>query len=152
MAVQLTGEEFEITRDLFKVIDKDGDGKITVAEFKEHIGKSNKDTTEDDTNTNDYVEFLMRVYDLDGNGSLEFPEFLEINAFITYEKKPTEEYIKQLFRALDKDNKSFVSSDDITRFCRTFKAVDDVPYDDTKMKELIKILDINGDGLSLKHI
>ena len=146
MAVQLTGEEFEITRDLFKVIDKDGDGKITVAEFKEHIGKSNKDTTEDDTNTNDYVEFLMRVYDLDGNGSLEFPEFLEINAFITYEKKPTEEYIKQLFRALDKDNKSFVSSDDITRFCRTFKAVDDVPYDDTKMKELIKILDINGDG------
>ena len=97
MAVQLTGEEFEITRDLFKVMDKDGDGKITVAEFKEHIGKSNKETTEDDTDTNDYVEFLMRVYDLDGNGSLEFPEFLEINAFITYEKSQQKSILSNYF-------------------------------------------------------
>ena len=97
MAVQLTGEEFEITRDLFKVMDKDGDGKITVAEFKEHISKSNKETTEDDTDTNDYVEFLMRVYDLDGNGSLEFPEFLEINAFITYEKSQQKSILSNYF-------------------------------------------------------
>ena len=37
MAIHLSGEEFEITRDLFKDLDTDGDGNITVAEFKEQI-------------------------------------------------------------------------------------------------------------------
>lgn len=145
MAVQLTGEEFEITRDLFKVMDKDGDGRITASEFKEHINKSKRPDTEQ-KDTDDYVEFLMRVYDIDGNGSLEFLEFLQINAFVTYEKKPTEEYIKQLFRALDKDSKGFISADDIKRFCRIFQTVDEIPYDESKVDELIKMLDINGDG------
>ena len=145
MAIQLTGEEFEITRDLFKVMDKDGDGRITTSEFKEHINKA-KRSDEEEQDTDDYVDFLMRVYDIDGNGSLEFPEFLQINAFVTYEKKPTEEYINQLFRALDKDSKGFISADDIKRFCRICLTVDDVPYDETKVDELIKVLDINGDG------
>ena len=145
MAVQLTGEEFEIIRDLFKVMDKDGDGKITVSEFKEHINKA-KTCGQDEKDTDEYVNFLMRVYDIDGNGSLEFPEFLQIDAFITFEKKPTEEYIKQLFKALDKDDKGFISAEDIKRFCRIFKSVDDVPYDETNVDNLITMLDINGDG------
>ena len=37
MAVHLSGEEFETVRDLFKILDKDGDGKITVAEFKDQL-------------------------------------------------------------------------------------------------------------------
>ena len=145
MAVQLTGEEFEITRDLFKVMDKDGDGRITAAEFKEHISKG-KSPDQNERDTYDYVDFLMRVYDIDGNGSLEFPEFLQIDAFVTHEKKPTEEYIKQLFRGLDQASKGFILADDIKRFCRIFKSVDDVPYDEMKVNELIKMLDIDGDG------
>ena len=37
MAVHLSGEEFETVRDLFKILDKDGDGKITVTEFKDQL-------------------------------------------------------------------------------------------------------------------
>ena len=39
MAHQLTGEEFEIVRDLFNTIDVDGDARITADEFKQHIKK-----------------------------------------------------------------------------------------------------------------
>ena len=52
----------------------------------------------------------------------------------------------QLFRGLDQANKGFISAEDIKRFCRIFKSVDDVPYDEMKVDELIKMLDINGDG------
>jgi Ca2+-binding EF-hand superfamily protein len=154
MAIHLTGEEFEITRDLFKGLDTDGDGKITVVEFKEQIiraknldGRGCRGVLWDKGGVaEDYINFLMRVYDMDDSGSLEFPEFLQIHAFVTYAVNPTTEYIKHVFRALDKDGKGFISVDDIKRFCRIFKAVDGVPYDEMKADELIKKLDLNGDG------
>ena len=145
MAHRLTGEEFEIVRDLFNTIDVDGDARITADEFKQHIKKGCR-SKEDKDGLNDYVDFLMRVYDIDGNGSLEFPEFLQIDAYITFEKKATEEYIKQLFKALDKGGKGFISSEDIKRFCRIFKSVDGIPYNEENLNTLISTLDVNGDG------
>ena len=146
MAIHLTGEEFEITRDLFKGLDKDGDGKVTVLEFKEQIIRAKNLDVKKGEDAEDYIKFLMQVYDMDDSGSLEFPEFLQIHAFVTYGVNPTTDYIKQLFRALDKDRKGFISVEDIKRFCRIFKSVDGVPYDEMKADELIKKLDINGDG------
>ena len=146
MAIHLTGEEFEITRDLFKGLDKDGDGKVTVLEFKEQIIRAKNLGVKKGEDAEDYIKFLMQVYDMDDSGSLEFPEFLQIHAFVTYGVNPTTDYIKQLFRALDKDRKGFISVEDIKRFCRIFKSVDGVPYDEMKADELIKKLDINGDG------
>ena len=115
MAVHLTGEEFEIVRDLFRVLDKDGDGKITVSEFKDQIVESKK-LDEGEKDVQDYIDFLLRIYDIDGNGVLEFPEFLQMHAFVSYDVNPTTEYIKQLFKALDKDSKGFLSVDDIKPF------------------------------------
>ena len=145
MAVHLSGEEFETIRDLFKILDEDGDGKITVTEFRNQLIEKKK-LKENEEDVEDYIEFLLRIYDMDGNGSLEFPEFLQIHAFISYDVTPTSDYIKQLFKALDKENKGFLSVDDIKRFCRIFKTCDGVPYEESKADNLIKKMDINGDG------
>ena len=145
MAVHLSGEEFETIRDLFKILDEDGDGKITVTEFRNQLIERKK-LKENEKDVEDYIEFLLRIYDMDGNGSLEFPEFLQILAFISYDVTPTTDYIKQLFKALDKESKGFLSVDDIKRFCRIFKTCDGVPYEESKADNLIKKLDINGDG------
>ena len=141
----LDPEEFETVRDLFRILDKDGDGKITVAEFKDQLIEKKK-LNEKEKDVEDYIEFLLRIYDMDGNGTLEFLEFLQIHAFISYDVNPTTDYIKQLFKALDKENKGFLSVDDIKRFCRMFKTCDGVPYEESKANDLIKKLDINGDG------
>ena len=146
MAIHLTGEQFEITKQLFKELDKDGDGSITVVEFKAQILQAKKLGNEKAEDVEDYVQFLLRLYDMDDSGTIEFPEFLQIHAFVTYGVHPNDDYIKRLFLALDKDGKGFICVDDIKRFCRTFKSIDGVPYDETKVDELIKKLDTNGDG------
>lgn len=79
MALHLSGKEFEETRDGFKEIDKDGDGLISVTEFSECLMDGKEDEKE-------AVNFYMRLYDLDSNGSIEFPEFLEVIAYFRYKK------------------------------------------------------------------
>ena len=137
MSLQLSGKEFEEIRDGFKEIDKDGNGTISLSEFKECLldGKEDEDEA---------VNFYMHVYDLDQNGSIEFPEFLEIIAYFRYKKKPNQIQIKQMFRALDKNKQGVISSEDLKRFYRIFSS-DDLP-DESSLNLLIRQLDINGDG------
>ena len=137
MALQLDGREFEEIRNGFKEMDKDSDGTISLEEFKNCLmdGKEDQD---------DAIEFYMKVYDLDKNGSIEFPEFLEVIAYLRYKKKPNKTQIKQMFTALDKNNKGVISVEDIKRFYKIF-SYDDLP-DDNSINKLIQQLDINGDG------
>ena len=137
MALKLTAEEFEEIRDGFNKIDKNGDGIISKSEFKRCLMEGKEDEE-------DAVDFFMKVYDLDGNGSIEFPEFLEMIAYFRYKKKPNDTQIRQLFRALDRDNKGLILVDDLRRFYKIFSA-DDLP-EDTDLDAIIQSLDINGDG------
>ena len=70
MASRLTGKEFEKVRNQFLKMDKDNDGKITKEELKAYcIGQN-------DYRTDDQIDYMMRVMDLDNSGSIEFIEFL----------------------------------------------------------------------------
>ena len=137
MALQLSGKDFEEIRDGFKKIDKDNDGTISLSEFKDCLTDGKEDEEE-------AVDFYMKVYDLNRNGSIEFPEFLEVIAYFRYKKKPNDIQIKQMFRALDKNNKGLIAAEDIKRFYKIF-ASDDLP-DETSLNTLIQELDTNGDG------
>ena len=76
MAFQLTGEEFESIRIDFLAIDKDGDGLITRDELLIFCeGKKEE-----------HVDFMMKFMDVNCNGTVEFHEFLEIMAALTYHK------------------------------------------------------------------
>ena len=88
--------------------------------------------------------FYMHVYDLDQNGSIEFPEFLEIIAYFRYKQKPNQIQIKQMFRALDNEKQGVISVEDLKRFYKIFSS-DDLP-DEISLNLLIQQLDINGDG------
>ena len=137
MALKLTGEEFEEIKTGFNEIDKNGDRIISVSEFRKYlmVGKEDEEHT---------VDFFMKVYDLDGNGSIEFPEFLEMIAYFRYKKKPNGTQIRQMFRALDKDNKGIILADDLRRFYKIFSA-DDMPKA-SDLDAIIHSLDINIDG------
>ena len=137
MALHLNGKEFEEIRDGFNEMDKDSDGAISLDEFRNCLKDGNEGEDE-------AVEFYMKVYDLNKNGSVEFPEFLEVISYLRYKKKPNATQIKQMFTALDKNNKGLISVDDIKRFYKIFSS-DDLP-DECSLNSLIQQLDTNGDG------
>ena len=90
MALQLSGNEFEAIRDDFLCIDKDGDGQLTREEMLELLAGKEEN-----------LDFMMRLMDADRNGTVEFHEFLEIMAFLNYNKGLNARTAGQFFRALE---------------------------------------------------
>ena len=140
MASRLTGKEFEKVRNQFLKMDKDNDGKITKEELKAYcIGQN-------DYRTDDQIDYMMRVMDLDNSGSIEFIEFLEVASFFEYNKDTYESQVKRMFKALDKNNDGFLSAEEIKQLWAIFSQDNcDIPCEED-MPEILKKLDVNGDG------
>ena len=142
MALQLSGKEFEEIRDGFKEMDKDCDGVISLTEFKNCLMNGTQDG-------DDAVEFYMKVYDLNKNGSIEFPEFLEMMAFFDYNKEPLDVQITTMFEALDKDQDGLVSSRDILILWNIFiYSNEQVPFVPSlnEVKDLLLKFELDKDG------
>ena len=136
MALQLTGEEFEMIRDNFLEIDKDGDGRIAREEMLAFL----------EGETEEHVDFMMKVMGVDGNGTLEFHEFLEIMAFLLYNKGLNQNTARKMFRALDKDGDGFLSAEELKRFYEMVTDADENVPSASEIEGLMRCLDINGDG------
>ena len=135
MALSLTGDEFELIRDAFFILDEDGDKFIT----RDEIAKCFSNLSDD------MVDFYLRLLDMDGTGTIRFVEFLEMYAYFTLERPPHKTQIKQLFKALDKDGSGFISELEVRMFGKLFHSVEDCDID-SKIEDLISQLDSNGDG------
>ena len=140
MACQLTGEEFESIRNQFNEIDTNSDGKLTREEFKAFC------LQQDESRSDAEIDYMMRIMDLDNSGTIEFPEFLEMLAFFEYNKDPYETQVRQMFKALDKDNDGFLSTEEIRQLWNIFTNNNyDLPSEE-EIADIVKALDLNGDG------
>ena len=136
MALRLTGEEFELIRDAFLDIDVDEDGSVTQDQLKGSFTKSLPD---------EKVNFYLKMLDMDGTGTIKFVDFLEMYAFLTLQKQPHETQMRQLFKALDKDDSGSISEHEVKSFCKMFQLVEDTNID-TAIDGLISKADTDGDG------
>jgi len=93
-------------RDLFYHFDIDKDGRLT----KEEIEKGIKNAQYLYFSASE-MERLMNVVDIDGNGYIEYQEFIAA----TYNKKKilTEFNLKKAFDMFDKDKSGKISSDEL---------------------------------------
>ena len=140
MSIQLTCKEFEEIQNQFRKMDKDSDGKVTKEELKAYCLEQN------DIRTEIQIDYMMRILDLDNNGTIEFPEFLEMASFFGYNKQPYEAQVKQMFNALDKNNDGYLYPEEIKHLWAIFTNENvDIPSDE-EIAEIIENLDINGDG------
>ncbi|XP_006294936.2 calmodulin-A [Capsella rubella] len=71
---QLTDEQLSEFKETFSAFDKDGDGCITAKEFVTMLRSLGEDNTEAE------VQDMINEVDLDGNGTIDFFEFLSIMA------------------------------------------------------------------------
>merc|ERR1712130_162009 len=87
------------------------------------------------------VREIIREFDKDKSGTIEFNEFLDLYA--THKAPPTEsKELLEAFKVFDKNGTGQISAADLTEALTTLGD----PLPEVQVKELIATLDKNGDG------
>ena len=93
-------------KDAFAIFDKDGGGSI----FTQELGDVMKSLGQKPTNAE--LETMVREIDADGNGEIDFPEFLTMMLRKMNEGNPEKE-LMDVFMVFDKDGSGTISAEEL---------------------------------------
>ena len=135
MAANLTEEQISDCKEAFSLFDKDGDGSITCEELKTVMTSlgENPTTTE--------LEEMIQEVDADGNGKIEFSEFLHMMAQKMGTRNFDDEAL-EAFKVLDKDGSGSISESELRQIMNNIGE----NMTDEEIKEMINEADLDGDG------
>uniref|UniRef100_A0A0V0IQD4 non-specific serine/threonine protein kinase n=1 Tax=Solanum chacoense TaxID=4108 RepID=A0A0V0IQD4_SOLCH len=129
----LSEEEIMGLKQMFKNMDTDNSGTITLEELKQGLAKQG-------TKLSDYeIKQLMEAADADGNGTIDYEEF--ITATVHMNKMDREEHLYTAFQYFDKDHSGYISREELEQALREF-GMDD----ENDLKEIINEVDTDHDG------
>ncbi|KAK7337905.1 hypothetical protein VNO77_18496 [Canavalia gladiata] len=120
----------------FCLLDKDGDGCITIEELGTAIRSLDENPTLEE------LQIMMNEVDTDGNGTIEFGEFLNLMARKMKESEAEEE-LKEAFRVFDKDQDGYISPSELRSVMRTIGE----KVTEEELEQMVKEADLDGDGL-----
>ncbi|KAF7838409.1 calcium-dependent protein kinase 10-like [Senna tora] len=100
IAEHLSIEEVEIIKDMFTLMDIDKDGKVTYEELKAGLRKVGSQLAEPE------IKMLMEVADVDGNGVLDYGEFVAVT--IHLQRMENDEHFRKAFMFFDKDDSGYI--------------------------------------------
>ncbi|KAL2345787.1 hypothetical protein Fmac_007072 [Flemingia macrophylla] len=121
---------------VFCLLDKDGDGCITMEELGTAIRSLDENPTVEE------LQIMMNEVDTDGNGTIEFGEFLNLMATKMKESEAEEE-LKEAFRVFDKDQDGYISPSELRSVMRTIGE----KVTEEEVEQMVKEADLDGDGL-----
>ena len=90
------------TIEAFSLFDKDGDGKITAKELGTVMRSLGQNPTESE------LQDMMNEVDADGNGTIDFSEFITMMGR-KMKDTDSEEEIREAFKVFDKDGNGYIS-------------------------------------------
>lgn len=129
---QLSTDEIAGLKELFKSIDEDKNGTITVAEMRKALSQWGHKISEDD------LKHLMSVADVDGDGLIDYNEFVAATMHLS--KLEKEELLQKAFAQLDRDGSGSISVEELEIALKNFGVYDDAAV-------LLATADKNGDGM-----
>ncbi|XP_047377369.1 calmodulin-like protein 3 [Sciurus carolinensis] len=135
MTHQLTEEQIAEFREAFSLFDKDGDGCITTQELGTVMRSLGQNPTEAE------LQGMVNEIDRDGNGTVDFPEFLGMMAR-KMKDTDSEEEIREAFRVFDKDGNGYVSAAELRHVMTRLGE----KLSDEEVEEMIRAADSDGDG------
>lgn len=91
--------------------------------------------------TESELKDMINEVDTDGNGTLDFPEFLEMMARKMGDRD-SEEEIREAFKVFDKDNNGVISAAELRHVMTNLGET----LTDEEVDEMIREADVNGDG------
>ena len=130
-----TIEEF---RDAFSLFDKNGDGSISTAELGEVMRSLGHKPTEEG------LKIMIDEVDADGNGNIDFAEFLTLMAR-RMKAKDTQTEIAEAFKVFDKDNSGKISVKELRDVMTSLGE----KLTKNEVEDMIKDADIDGDGVRI---
>ncbi|KAL0713701.1 hypothetical protein Bca4012_020679 [Brassica carinata] len=87
------------------------------------------------------LQDMINEVDADGNGTIDFPEFLNLMAR-KMKDTDSEEELKEAFRVFDKDQSGFISAAELRHVMTNLGE----KLTDEEVDEMIREADVNGDG------
>ncbi|PON40805.1 Calcium dependent protein kinase [Trema orientale] len=132
IAETLSEEEIAGLKEMFKMIDADNSGQITLEELKnglERVGANLKDSE---------IHGLMQAADIDNSGTIDYGEF--VAAMLHLNKVQKEDHLYAAFSYFDKDGSGYITPDELQQVCEKF-GLENVQLDD-----IIREVDQDNDG------
>ncbi|CAN1266022.1 Calcium-dependent protein kinase 30, partial [Linum perenne] len=134
IAEHLSHEEVEVIRDMFTLMDTDGDGKVSYEELRAGLRKVGSQLAEPE------IKMLMEVADVDGNGILDYGEFVAVT--IHLQKMENDDHCRRAFVYFDKDGSSYIELDELREALADEAGV----TDDHVLSEIMREVDTDKDG------
>merc|ERR1712064_243801 len=103
---QLTEEQIAEFKEAFSLFDKDGAGTITTKVLGTVMRSLGQNPTDAE------LQDMINEVDADGNGTIDFPEFLSLQAR-KMKDTDTEEDLIDAFKVFDKDGSGLISVDEL---------------------------------------
>jgi calcium-dependent protein kinase len=132
----LKKEETDEFRKIFLEFDSNGDGRLTKEKL---INGLNKVMTPEEAKTE--VEKIIGIIDVDGNGFIEYEEFLR--AAMNKERILTEKNLQAVFNLFDNDRSGKISIGEIRNI---LGGDSDLKISDEVWSQIVNDMDGNGDG------
>lgn len=136
MADLLTLQQITELKEAFLVFDKDGDGSITVQDLEHVFAAVGQHVSEKKLQT------ILAEADLDSNGVIDFPEFLNLVAVKQNDPEEKEQELKRTFHLYDLGNTGFITVSNL-RFVMSRLGC---PLTTEEAFEMIGEADMDGDG------
>ena len=135
MAENLSEEKIAEFRAAFELFDKDRDAKITTKELGTVMRNLGQNPTEVEL-----TEMIAEV-DLDGNGTIDFKEFLGLMVR-KMKDTDTEEELLEAFKVFDRDGNGYITSHELRHVMTNLGEA----LSPEEVEEMIKEADLDGDG------
>ena len=129
----LSEEQIEEFKEAFILLDKDGDGTINTKELGTCMRSLGKNPTEEE------LQDMINEVDVDGNGSLDFFEFLML---MTNHLSSSEDDIKEAFRVFDADGNGMISAEEL----KSMLLSTGEETNEEEIEEMIRSIDADDDG------
>ncbi len=122
-------------KEAFEIFDKDKDGYITTKELGDIMKNLGQTPSEAE------LQDMINEVDIDGNGTIDFKEFLGLMAR-KMRDADTEEELIEAFKVFDRDGNGLISGNELQHVMTSLG--ENISQDE--VEEMIKEADLDGDG------